>query len=39
ADVAIEASELTKQSILQATGVSVLGQANATPKAALTLLS
>lgn len=38
-DVAVEASELTKQNILMQAGIAVLGQANETNKSALKLLS
>jgi len=39
ADIAQETSEMTKQSILQQAGVSILAQANQTPQLALSLLS
>lgn len=39
ADIAEESSELTKNQILMQSGISVLGQANSTAKAALGLLS
>ncbi len=38
ADIAQETSEMTKASILQQAGVSVLAQANQTPQLALSLL-
>jgi flagellin len=38
ADIAVESAELTKASILQQAGVSVLQQANATKQVALKLL-
>jgi len=38
ADIAQETSEMTKQSILQQAGVSILAQANQTPQLALSLL-
>jgi flagellin len=38
ADIASETSEMTKQSILQQAGVSILAQANQTPQLALKLL-
>ena len=38
ADMAEEASELTKNNILMQAGISVLGQANSTSQAALKLL-
>ena len=38
ADIAEETTELTKNQILQQSGISVLGQANSTTKAALSLL-
>lgn len=37
-DVAIETAELTRNSILQQAAISILGQANAQPQAALSLL-
>jgi flagellin len=39
ADIAEETTELTKSQILQQSGISVLGQANTSTKAALSLLS
>jgi len=38
ADIAQETSEMTKQSILQQAGISILAQANQTPQLALSLL-
>jgi flagellin len=37
-DVAVETAQLTRNSILQQASISILGQANAQPQAALSLL-